>query len=60
VVRDVSEEIAYDLLDRACDPDATSGAGTRRFIDNHVTPGAKRPAAPSVLRQPDQSARMKV
>jgi hypothetical protein len=57
--RDVSEEIAYDVLDRACDPDITLSAGAKRFIDRHVTPGAKRPPAPSVLREPDQSARKK-
>ena len=57
--RDVSEEIAYDVLDRAYDPDTTLSAGAKRFIDRHVTPGAKRPPAPSVLRQPDQSARKK-
>jgi hypothetical protein len=50
--RDVSEEIAYDVLDRAYDPDTTLSAGAKRFIDRHVTPGAKRPPAPSVLRQP--------
>src|ERR1700729_1323166 len=57
--RDVSEEIAYDVLDRAYDPDTTLSAGAKRLIDRHVTPGAKRPPAPSVLRQPDQSARKK-
>jgi hypothetical protein len=57
--RDVSEEIAYDVLDRAYDPDTTLSAGAKRFIDRHVTPGAKRPPAPSVLREPDQSARRK-
>jgi hypothetical protein len=57
--RDVSEEIAYDVLDRAYDPDTTLSAGAKRFIDRYVTPGAKRPPAPSVLRQPDQSARKK-
>ena len=57
--RDVSEEIAYDVLDRAYDPDTTLSAGAKRFIDLHVTPSAKRPPAPSVLRQPDQSARKK-
>jgi hypothetical protein len=53
--RDVSEEIAYDVLDRAYDPGTTLSAGARRFINRHVTPGVKRPPAPSVLRQPDQS-----
>jgi hypothetical protein len=55
----VSEEIAYDVLDRAYDPDTTLSAGAKRFIDRHVTPAAKRPPAPSVSRQPDQSARKK-
>jgi hypothetical protein len=53
--RDVSEEIAYDVLDRAYDADATLSVGAKRFIDRHVTPGAKRPPAPSVLRQSHQS-----
>jgi hypothetical protein len=57
--RDVSEEIAYDVLDRAYDADTTLSAGAKRFIDLHVTPGVKRPAASSILRQPDQSARKK-
>jgi hypothetical protein len=57
--RDVSEEIAYDVLDRAYDPDTTLSAGAKRFIDLHVTPGVKRPPAPSVLRQQDQSTRKK-
>jgi hypothetical protein len=54
--RDVSEEIAYDVLDRACDPDTTLSAGAKRFIDLHVTPGVKRPPTPSILRSSDQSA----
>jgi hypothetical protein len=57
--RDVSEEIAYDVLDRAYDADTTLSAGAKRFIDRHVTPGAKRPPAPSVLREQIQSARKK-
>jgi hypothetical protein len=57
--RDVSEEIAYDVLDRAYDADTTLSAGAKRFIDRHVTQGVKRPPASSVLRQPDQSARKK-
>jgi hypothetical protein len=43
--RDVSEEIAYDVLDRAYDADTTLSAGAKRFIDRHVTPGVKRPPA---------------
>jgi hypothetical protein len=57
--RDVSEDIANEVLDRTYYTDATLGLGTRRFIDSHVTPGAKRPPAPSVLREPDQSVRKK-
>jgi hypothetical protein len=57
--RDVSEEIAYDVLDRAYDADTTLSAGAKRLIDRHVTTGAKRPSAPSVRREPDQSARKK-
>jgi hypothetical protein len=48
--RDVSEEIAYDVLDMAYDADTTLSASAKRFIDRHVIAGAKRPAAPSVLR----------
>jgi hypothetical protein len=57
--RDVSEEIAYDVLDRAYDADTTLSAGAKRFIDLHVTPGAKRPPAPSVRRGQDQPFRKK-
>jgi hypothetical protein len=57
--RDVSEEIAYDVLDRAYDADTTLSAGAKRFIDLHVTAGVKRPPAPSVLREQIQSARKK-
>ena len=46
--RDVSEEIAYDVLDRAYDADTTLSVGAKRFIDRHVTAGVKRPSAPSV------------
>jgi hypothetical protein len=37
--RDVSEEIAYDVLDRAYDPDSTLSAGAERFIDSGVRHG---------------------
>ena len=57
--RDVSEDIASEILDRACDADETLTVGTRRFIDRHVTPGEKRPPAPSVRRAPDQATRRK-
>jgi hypothetical protein len=57
--RDVSEEIAYDVLDAAFDPETTLSAGGKRFIDRHVSPGEKRPPAPSVLREQVRSARKK-
>jgi hypothetical protein len=55
----VSEEIAFDVLDRAYDPDTTLSAGAKRFIDRHVTPGEKRPPAPSVLRERHEVDRRK-
>jgi hypothetical protein len=57
--RDVSEEIAYDVLDRAYDADTTLSGGAKRFIDLHVTPGVKRPPAQSVLSEQARSARKK-
>ena len=57
--RDVSEDIANEVLDRAYDADETLTAGTKRLIDCHVTPGEKRPSAPSVWRGQDQAARKK-
>jgi hypothetical protein len=48
--RDVSEEIADELLQRACDVDDNLGEDTKRFIDRHIRPGEKRPPAPSVRR----------
>jgi hypothetical protein len=48
--RDVSEDIAGEVFDRAVDADDTLSEATRRFIDRHVTPGEKRPPAPSVRR----------
>jgi hypothetical protein len=41
--RDVSEQIAYDLLDRAYEVDRTLSVGAKRFIDKACDPGAKRP-----------------
>jgi hypothetical protein len=55
--RDVSEEIAYDVLDRAFDADTTLSVGAKRFIDRHITPGEKRPPAPSVRRETGQLSR---
>jgi hypothetical protein len=57
--RDISEDIANEVLDRTYDADATLGVGTKRFIDMHLTPGAKGPAAESVLPERDHSARKK-
>jgi hypothetical protein len=51
--RDVSEEIAYDVLDRAYDADTTLSASAKRFIDRHVTPGEKGP--PPTLPRGDWS-----
>jgi hypothetical protein len=48
--RDVSEDIADELLQRAFDADDNLGEDTKRFIDGHMRPGEKRPPAPSVRR----------
>jgi hypothetical protein len=57
--RDVSEEIAFDVLDQAFDADDTLTEGTKRFIDRHLTPGEKRPPAPSVRREEIEDGRKK-
>jgi hypothetical protein len=57
--RDVSEDIADEIIDRAYDADETLTEGTKRFIDRHVTPGEKRPPAPSVWRGQEEPARKK-
>jgi hypothetical protein len=57
--RDVSEEIASDVLDEAFDADVALTEGTKRFIDRHVTPGEKRPPAPSVRREGLEDGRKK-
>jgi hypothetical protein len=56
--RDVSEDIAGEIIDRAYDADETLTEGTKRFIDRHIDQ-ERRPPAPSVRREPDQSARKK-
>jgi hypothetical protein len=48
--RDVSEDIASEVLERAFDADDNLGEDTKRFIDRHMAPGEKRPPAPSVRR----------
>jgi hypothetical protein len=47
--RDVSEDIAGEIIDRAYDADETFTEGTKRFIDRHLD-SERRPPAPSVLR----------
>jgi hypothetical protein len=49
--RDVSEDIAGEVLERAFDADTNLPDDTKRFIDRHVTAGEKRPPAPSVRRE---------
>jgi hypothetical protein len=49
--RDVSEDIAGEVLERAFDADDSLLEGTKRFIDRHSMPGEKRPPAPSVRRE---------
>jgi hypothetical protein len=58
--RDVSEDIAGEVLERAFDADDNLGEDTKRFIDRHVRPGDKRPPAPSVRHdtEADQLARV--
>lgn len=47
--RDVSEDIAGEIIDRAFDADETLTEGTKRFIDRHIDI-ERRPPAPSVDR----------
>jgi hypothetical protein len=58
--RDVSEDIAGEVLERALNADDNLGEDAKRFIDRHVRPGDKRPAAPSVRRdtRTDQAVRL--
>jgi hypothetical protein len=39
-----------NVLARAFDADDNLSEDTKRFIDRHVSPGEKRPPAPSVRR----------
>jgi hypothetical protein len=50
--RDVSEDIAGDVIDRAYDANETLTEGTKRFIDRHIDL-ERRPRAPSVLGDAD-------
>ena len=45
------------MLERAFDADDTLSADTKRFIDRHVSPGEKRPPAPSVRLESSQGNR---
>jgi hypothetical protein len=56
--RDTSEDIAGEVLDRAFDADDTLSEATKRFIDLHLTPGEKRPPAPSLRRDADHALRV--
>jgi hypothetical protein len=56
--RDVSEDVAGEIIDRAYDADETLTEGTKRFIDRHIDI-ERRPRAPSLLREQDQIARRK-
>jgi hypothetical protein len=47
------------VLERAFDADDNLSDDTKRFIDRHVSPGEKRPPAPSVRHGHDQAARKK-
>ena len=48
--RDVSEDVANEVLERAFDADKNLSEDTKRFIDRHMRPGEKRPPAPSMQR----------
>ena len=56
--RDVSEDIAGEVLDRAFDADDNLSDDTKRFINRHMTPGEKRPPAPSLRRGADYALRV--
>jgi hypothetical protein len=56
--RDVSEDIAGEIIDRAYDADETLTAATKRFIDRHVD-GKRQPLAASV-HPSDETAGKKV
>jgi hypothetical protein len=50
--RDVSDDIAFEVLDRAFEAEETLTDGTKLFIDRHINLGEKRPPALSVPRDP--------
>jgi hypothetical protein len=57
--RDVSGDLAGEVLERAYDADETLTDVTTPFIDRHITPGERRPPAPSVRREKVEAARKK-
>jgi hypothetical protein len=56
--RDVSEDIAVEIIDRAYDAEDTLTEGTKRFIDRHLD-GERRPPATS-MRRGNETAGKKV
>jgi hypothetical protein len=56
--RDVSEDIAGEVLERAFDADDNLSEDTKRFIDRHLTPGEARPPAPSLRLSADHALRV--
>jgi hypothetical protein len=49
--RDVSQDIANEVLDRAFDADDMLSEDTKRFMNCHATFGERRPPAPSIRRE---------
>ncbi len=53
--RDVSEDIAGEVVDAARQAGAPLSEGTKRFVDRHLDSGERRPRAPSTRRgEPEQ------
>jgi hypothetical protein len=55
--RDVSEEIANEILEGAHFADVNFSDCTKRFLERHVGLGGKAPPAPSVQRRMEHYAR---
>jgi hypothetical protein len=55
--RDVSEDIAGEIIDRAYDADETLTEGTKRFIDRHLDQERRPPASSVRPVQPESSNR---
>jgi hypothetical protein len=54
--RDVSEDVANEVIDRAYDADSTLSTGAKRFVGRHLDI-ERRPRALSVLRERDAPPR---